>query len=113
MKVTQIVVIEQGAHEHVGVWLDGKLSGTLVVSAGESDALRAILIGQLKRDAKADPHWLYKDFNVLYRVLANLVGQVDSNGFDQMALPTAKAQLARLEPAFTDTEEVRAAMRGE
>lgn len=64
-------------------------------------------------DVSKEPHWLYKDFNVLYRALLRLVQQVEGAGIDQMALPAAKAQLERLKPAFTDTEEVRKAMRGE
>jgi len=69
--------------------------------------------GLSKLDVSKEPHWLYKDFNVLYRVLRVLVRQIESAGIDQMALVSAKMQLERLLPAFTDTEEIRAAMRGE
>lgn len=112
-KVTQLVIEQHGAHEVVRVWIDRKLSGELTVGLGEGDALAKLLKGTSKLDVAKEPHWLYKDFNVLYRVLLRLVQQVEGAGIDQMALPGAKAQLERLAPAFTDTEEIRAAMRGE
>lgn len=70
-------------------------------------------IEALKR-ASEEPHWLYKDFNVLYRV-ANCFVQAMHGVQDeaaQRALDGLVAQLSRLAPAFTDTEEIRAAMRG-
>lgn len=71
--------------------------------------------GLSKLDVSKEPHWLYKDFNVLYRV-ANRVAQAMHGVKDeaaQRALDALVAQLSRLAPAFTDTEEIRAAMRGE
>jgi hypothetical protein len=43
VKLTSLAVAIHGAHAHVNVFLDGKLSGTLVVGADEVDALRAVL----------------------------------------------------------------------
>ncbi len=113
MKVTQIVVEPVGAHEVVRVWIDHKLSGELTVGLGEGHRVAKLLKGLSKLDVSKEPHWLYKDFNVLYRVLLRLVQQVERGGLDQAALPSVKMQLDRLKPAFTDTEEIRAAMRGE
>jgi len=50
--------------------------------------------------------WLIKDFNVLYRVARQYV----EAGCDGDPAPLM-LQLQRLEPAFTDTEEVRRLMR--
>lgn len=111
--VTQVVVELCGAHEVVRVWIDRKLSGELTVGLGEGHRVAKLLKGLTKLDVSKEPHWLYKDFNVLYRVLKALVRQIESSGIDQMALVSAKMQLERLLPAFTDTEEIRAAMRGE
>ena len=111
MKVTQIVVEEAGAHAKVSVWIDRKLSGTLTVDLEDGHRLAKLLQGTEKLDVSKEPHWLYKDFNVLYRVLKVLVRQIECAGFDQMALMAARAQLERLAPAFADTEEIRAAMR--
>lgn len=58
--------------------------------------------------------WLIKDFNVLYRCAQRLL---DTLAVEYAAEPrddaahALRAQLERLKPAFTDTEEVRALMR--
>lgn len=63
----------------------------------------------------AQPSWLVKDFNVLYRVATqylerttHLDQRFDAEQADSRDL---RAQLERLKPAFTDTEEVRRLMR--
>jgi hypothetical protein len=65
--------------------------------------------GLSKLDVSKEPHWLYKDFNVLYRVARIELDQLKEVG---IVAPALEAQLERLAPAFTDTEEVRKAMRG-
>lgn len=112
--VTQIVVELVGAHEVVRVWIDRKFSGELTVGRGEGDALAKLLRGTEKLDVSKEPHWLYKDFNVLYRVANRFVQQMHGvrDEAAQRALDALVAQLSRLAPAFADTEEIRAAMRG-
>lgn len=60
----------------------------------------------------SEPHWLYKDFNVLYRAALD-VSESDVRMTSECPPPlrTLRAQLERLAMAFQDTEEVRAAMR--
>lgn len=57
--------------------------------------------------------WLTKDFNVLYRVAQSLAdachGRGDGRPYEP--LKALDAQLERLRPAFTDTQEVRRLMR--
>lgn len=113
MKITQIVRAKVGAHEQMSIWVDHKLVGTLTLGQGDGEAMEELLKKKPRLDVSKEPHWLYKDFNVLYRVLKALVRQIESAGIDQMPLVSAKMQLERLLPAFTDTEEIRAAMRGE
>ena len=43
VKITSVQVEKRGAHQHVRVWIDGKLSGTLVVGAGECWDLLCLL----------------------------------------------------------------------
>lgn len=114
-KVTQIVVVTYGAHEVVRVWIDRKLSGELTVGRGEGDAVAKLLKGTQKLDVSKEPHWLYKDFNVLYRVANSFVQRMHGveDAQAQGALEALVVQLERLKSAFTDTEEIRAAMRGE
>lgn len=113
MKVTQIVVEEAGAHAKVSVWVDRKLSGTLTVDLEDGHRLAKLLRGTEKLDVSKEPHWLYKDFNVLYRVakkFCDVCSGLDG-GKPYEPHQALKAQLERLAPAFTDTEEIRAAMR--
>lgn len=112
MNVTQLVVELVGAHEVVRVWIDRKLAGELTVGRGEGDALAKLLKGTSKLDVSREPHWLYKDFNVLYRVAETAAYAMGGWNDREKALAALKAQLERLEPAFTDTEEIRAALRG-
>lgn len=72
---------------------------------------KALLLreGLSKLDVSKEPHWLYKDFNVLYRVARVELDSLKEQGILVLGL---EAQLERLKPAFTDTEEVRKAMRG-
>lgn len=60
-----------------------------------------------------EPSWLVKDFNVLYRCAKRLSDACHGRGPDGPYKPLHEldAQLERLAPAFTDTEEVRKAMR--
>lgn len=103
-----------GAHDEVSVWVDGKLSGLLRTDIGEGEKLasllrvKAMLAGQ-------EPHWLTKDFNVLYRCALAFSDACLGKGDGKPWGPhqALQAQLERLKPAFTDTEEVRAWMRGE
>lgn len=57
-----------------------------------------------------DVPWLVKDFNVLYRVALD-VSMSDVRPDEECTPPMRclRAQLERLAPAFTDTEEVRKA----
>lgn len=69
-----------------------------------------------QRVQSGDVPWLLKDFNVLYRVAQSLLDAlpVKHVGESQHAVRRRQdlaAQLERLKPAFTDTEEVRALMR--
>lgn len=62
----------------------------------------------------AEPHWLTKDFNVLYRCAQQLADACHALGAGRPRLPPLQElemQLERLEPAFTDTEEVRQLLR--
>ncbi len=101
-----------GAHDEVSVWVDGKLSGLLRTDIGEGEKLasllrvKAMLAGQ-------EPHWLTKDFNVLYRAADGAAVQACLDGYLTAHMRGLLLQLERLKPAFTDTEEVRAWMRGE
>jgi hypothetical protein len=114
-KVTQIVVETRGAHEVVRVWVNRKLSGELTVGLGEGDGVAKLLKGTAKLDVSKEPHWLYKDFNVLYRVAKRFhdVCSGLDGGKPYEPMLALRAQLERLVPAFTDTEEIRAAQRGE
>ena len=59
-----------------------------------------------------DDSWLVKDFNVLYRAARMLADNaLDLKGVRGPALAFLIAQLERLQPAFTGTEEVRAYLR--
>lgn len=61
----------------------------------------------------AQPSWLVKDFNVLYRVALSYFDATD-NGRTRAAQKARRElgiQLERLKSAFTDTEEVRTLMR--
>jgi hypothetical protein len=56
-----------------------------------------------------EPSWLVKDFNVLYRCAKNLAEACNGRGDvgPYQRLNELEAQLERLAPAFTDTEEIR------
>lgn len=116
MKVTQIMRATVGAHEQMSIWVDHKLVGTLTLGLGDGEAMEELLKKKPRLDVSKEPHWLYKDFNVLYRVAKRFseacMGRAD-DGKPYAAHEALKAQLERLAPAFTDTEEVRKAMRGE
>lgn len=62
-----------------------------------------------------EPHWLVKDFNVLYRAAKRLAEAVDEETLVTAtpfnALQDLKAQLERLAPAYNVTEAERAAPR--
>lgn len=62
----------------------------------------------------AQPSWLVKDFNVLYRCAQSLLDALPVQHAGETrgtAAANLRAQLERLKSAFTDTEEVRALMR--
>lgn len=54
--------------------------------------------------------WLVKDFNVLYRCAKQALEGAQRDGFANAELVALQVHVTRLEPAFTDTEEVRKAM---
>jgi hypothetical protein len=90
---------------------------TRLAQALDAELVRAI--GELRQPrilraaSGAEPHWLTKDFNVLYAVTRELllaVGRGDT-GETARALNAVAAQLTRLKPAFTDTEEVKRLVR--
>ncbi len=76
-----------------------------------ADKLRALRIEHAA--GGNDAHWLLKDFNVLYATLRALLRAVGTGDETKTAhaLNYAAAQLTRLEPAFTETEEVRRIFR--
>lgn len=86
--------------------------GALALGAGE---LRnsAALLRQNTLAQGAQPSWLVKDFNVLYRVALQLFDATEESPDRKVerARHSLGVQLERLKPAFTDTEEVRALMR--
>jgi hypothetical protein len=43
MRITSTRVETRGAHDHVTVWVDGANTGTLIVGAGDGEALAKIL----------------------------------------------------------------------
>lgn len=61
----------------------------------------------------SEPHWLYKDFNVLYGVAKQFSDACSGLGDGKPYEPhqALKAQLQRLASAYKETEEVRRAMR--
>lgn len=103
LAITSVRVERRGAHDHVHIHVDGKLSGTLVVDAGDGWAFSAKLQG-----LGAAEEWLVKDFNVLYRAARAVVntepdarGNVDGGRADHL-----ERQIARLRPAYEMTENV-------
>lgn len=112
MKITSVRVEIRGGHDCVRVWVDGKLSGELLTDAGRGEELASLL--RVKAMATgAEPSWLVKDFNVLYRCALAFseacLGRGDARPYQPHL--NLQAQLERLKPAFTDTEEVREWMR--
>lgn len=80
--------------------------------ANAADAeLRALRIANAA--GLSDPHWLIKDFNVLYAVTRDLLLAVGRGNETETAhaLNFVAAQLTRLKPAFTETEEVKRIVR--
>lgn len=64
------------------------------------------LLAQREIERLREPHWLTKDFNVLFRVTRDLlraVGTADESKVAQ-ALNEAARQIGRLAPAFAGTE---------
>lgn len=63
----------------------------------------------------AEPHWLTKDFNALYRAARELLRAIDGHWLDQRAEGARiglSGQLTRLQPAFDETEAARAELAG-
>lgn len=115
MNITSVRVKEaDGGHDAVLIWVDGKLSGELLVDIGDGEKL-AQLLRVKAMVAGQEPHWLVKDFNVLYRCALAFSDACMGKGDGKPYRPheALKLQLERLKPAFTDTEEVRKWMRGE
>lgn len=83
------------------------LEGANVMREGAAAARRNTLA------QGAQPSWLVKDFNVLYRVALQLFDATEESPDRKVerARHSLGVQLERLKPAFTDTEEVRALMR--
>jgi hypothetical protein len=112
MKITSVQVDAGVGHDYVRVWVDGALTGELVVPLGEGEKLASLLRVQAMARGE-EPHWLTKDFNVLYRCARGFYEAWRSD--DKLYAPQTHAalgcQLERLKPAFTDTEEVRKWMR--
>jgi hypothetical protein len=76
-----------------------------------ADKLRAL---RVERAAGGnEPHWLIKDFNVLYAVTRNLLLAVGTGDETKTAraLDAVAAQLTRLKPAFAETEDVKRVLR--
>lgn len=111
-KITQIVRTTVGGHEQMSIWVDHKLVGTLTLGLGDGEGMEALLKKKPVLDVSKEPHWLYKDFNVLYRVALD-VSESDVRPTAECPPPlrNLRAQLDRLAMAFQDTEEVRAAVR--
>jgi hypothetical protein len=108
MKITSVMVLQVGGHETVSVFVDGKLTGVLMVDIGEGEKLASLL--RVKAMATgAEPSWLVKDFNVLYRAALAFSEACAGRG-DARPYPLhldLQAQLKRLEPAFQETEAMR------
>jgi hypothetical protein len=88
----------------------------LLASADARIAQLEAEVQTLRLARGGEPHWLTKDFNVLYRALERLVNDIDAEC--EVDLGWARAQLARLKPAAEMTEavcavEVRAATDAE
>lgn len=69
----------------------------------------------IERPAPAEPHWLTKDFNALYRAARELLRAIDGHWLDgraEAARIGLSAQLTRLQPAFDETEAARAELAG-
>lgn len=69
----------------------------------------------IARACGAEPHWLVKDFNVLYRAALKLFDEAEG-AFGGSAERTRRAlgtQLERLKPAFAETEAARAELAEE
>lgn len=110
MKITSVKVDTDGVFDHVCIYVDGEPVGTLCADAGEGEKLASLLRVQTMASG-AEPHWLVKDFNVLYRCASAVVVPGNVHEFGVAAVEALKFQLDRLKPAFTDTEEVREWMR--
>jgi hypothetical protein len=67
-----------------------------------------------QRARSAEPHWLVKDFNVLYASARALADACNGRGHGKPygPLKTLEAQLERLKPAFEETEATRAELAG-
>lgn len=72
------------------------------------DELIAAHDSMLEEVKKLDGGWLLKDFNVLYRIARVELDRLKEVG---IVVPDLAAQLERLKPAFTETEEVREYLR--
>src|SRR5262245_3208802 len=63
---------------------------------------------------RTEPHWLIKDFNVVYRAAARLLETLPAQFAGEQrgeAAADLRSQLERLKPALEYTESVRAAAR--
>ena len=86
-------------------------AGTL--SETEQDAAIVARINADVGNLDGEPHWLTKDFNVLYRVTRDLLLAVGSGDSTRTAraLNDAANQLTRLRTAFAVTEAARVRSR--
>lgn len=105
--ITSVRVELRGAHEHVSVWVRGQLVGNLIVGIGDGDRMQAVLLGM---GSGADPHWLVKDFHILYRLTERLVADLDAEKVTDLGW--IRLQLQRLAPAFEECEAVRRMLTG-
>lgn len=96
--------------------LEGQLARAVELLNEAAPALLegAQIIRHISMAAGGEPHWMTKDFNVLYRVA---LAFFDASEAAAHTAPSSRArqalgaQLERLKPAFTDTEQVRQVAR--
>jgi hypothetical protein len=111
-------VAQHAIAARLGVELDGAAALLEVVDRGgtvDRSMVRAWLSRAPVQPARApEPHWLLKDFHVLYASARALADACNGRGDGRPYLPlrALEAQLERLKPAFAETEATRAELAG-
>jgi hypothetical protein len=89
-------------------------AGVPYVSTKRTAELVAALLTHAPTPTVTEPHWLLKDFHVLYASARALADACNGRGDGRPYLPlqALEAQLERLKPAFAETEAARAELAG-